>query len=71
VLVEEDIFEFQIAVDTRLLMYICDGADELGKNLLDFVHRQRAVFEEVVVKLIASAIFQYQPHQVFRDYDLV
>lgn len=36
-----------------MLVYVGDGADELGKDLLDFVNRQRAMLEEIVVEFIA------------------
>jgi hypothetical protein len=36
-LVEEDVFELEIAVDARVVVDVADGADELCKDLLDFL----------------------------------
>lgn len=48
-LVEQDILEFEVAVDAALLVNVCDGSDELGEGLLDLVDGELAMPEEVIV----------------------
>lgn len=52
-LVEEDIFELEVAMDAVLLVDVCDGSDELGEALLDLVDGKLAMSEEVVVQFFA------------------
>lgn len=52
-LVEEDVFELQVAVDAVLLVHVGDGAHKLGEGLLDFVDGELAMSEEVVVQFLA------------------
>lgn len=58
-------------MDTRLVVDVRHGADELGEDLLHFGRLNGALVEEVVVELIAWAILEHQPDQRFGDYDLV
>lgn len=53
VLVEEYVFELEVAVHAGLQVDVGDGAHELGEGLLDFVDGELAVFEEVIVEFIA------------------
>jgi hypothetical protein len=43
VLVEEDILQLQVAVDTRFAVYVGDGTNQLGKDLLDGLNGKGAV----------------------------
>jgi hypothetical protein len=43
VLVEEDILQLQVAVDTRFAVYVGDGTNKLGKDLLDGLNGKGAV----------------------------
>jgi hypothetical protein len=43
VLVEEDILQLQVAVDTRFAVYVGDGTNELGKDFLDGLNGKGAV----------------------------
>lgn len=52
-LVEKDVLELEVTVDAVLLVDVCDGSDELGEGLLDFVDRELAMSEEVVVEFFA------------------
>lgn len=40
-------------MDTRLLVDVAYGADQLGEGFLDLVDREFAVFDKVVVQLVA------------------
>jgi hypothetical protein len=53
VLVEQDVLEFQVAVDAGLVVDVCNGADELGEDALDLGRFEGAVVEEVVVQFVA------------------
>jgi hypothetical protein len=53
VLVQQNVLEFQISVDARLLVDEGDGADELGKCLLYFFGRKWSILQEIVVQFIA------------------
>jgi hypothetical protein len=53
VLVQQDVLELQVAVDARLVVNVRDGADELGEDALDLGGLEGALFEEVVVELVA------------------
>lgn len=48
-LVEENVFELEVAMDAVLLMDVCDGSDELGEAFLNLVDGKFAMSEEVVV----------------------
>jgi hypothetical protein len=52
-------------------VYVGDGADELGEDLLDLRGLEGALCEEVVVELIAGAVLEYEPDERFGDDDLV
>ncbi len=71
VLVEEDVFELEVAVHAVLLVNVGHGADELGEDLLDLVDGKGAMIEEVVVQLVTCAVFEDQPYQILGDNDLV
>jgi hypothetical protein len=71
VLVEQDVFELEVAVDARLAVDIGDGADELGEDALDAVGVEGAVAEQVVVELVAGAVLKDQPDELLGDDDLV
>jgi hypothetical protein len=71
VLVEQDVFELEVAVDARLAVDIGDGADELGEDALDAVGVEGAVAEQVVVELVAGAVLEDQPDELLGDDDLV
>jgi hypothetical protein len=43
-------------VDTGLVVDICDGADELCEDALDFGGLEGAVLEEVVVQFVACRL---------------
>lgn len=55
-LVEEDIFELEVAVDAVLLVDVCDCADKLGKYLLDLFDGKLAMSEEVIVEFLACRV---------------
>jgi hypothetical protein len=71
VLVEQDVFELQVAVDARLVVDVRDGADELGEDALDLGGLESALCQQVVVELVAGAVLEDQPDQLLGDYDLV
>lgn len=48
-LVEEDIFEFQVAMYAGLVVNVCYSADELCKYALNFRRLESALFEQIVV----------------------
>ena len=50
--IEQYVFELQISVDTGLLVDVGYGADQLGKNLLDLIDGERAVFEKIIVEFV-------------------
>lgn len=52
VLVKENVFELEVAMDTAFLVNVRHGANKLGKDLLDFVDRERPMFEEVVIQFV-------------------
>lgn len=62
-LVEQDVFELEIAVDTRLLVDIANGTDQLGKGLLDLLDGETAMLEQVIVELVARAVFEDEPDE--------
>ena len=39
-------------MDTGLLVDVGYGADQLGKNLLDLIDGERAVFEKIIVEFV-------------------
>ena len=53
VLVEEDVFEFEVAVNAVLQVDIGYSADKLSEDSLDFDDIEGCVSEEIVVELIA------------------
>lgn len=53
VLVEEDILQFEIAVNAGLVMNVADRTNKLCKDLLDFLDGEWTVLEEVIVEFIA------------------
>lgn len=71
VLVEQDVLQFQVAVDTRFRMDVRDGADQLCEDLLNLSFFHATMFEQVVIQLVASTPFQDQPYQRLGDYDFV
>lgn len=52
-------------------MDVGHGADELCEYALDFCGLEGALFQEVVVQLVAGAVLEDQPDELFCDYDLV
>lgn len=52
-LVEQDIFELQVAMDAMLLVDVCDSSDELSECLLDLVDREFTMPKKVVIQLLA------------------
>lgn len=43
----------------------------MGEDALDFGGFERTLLQEVVVELIAGAVLEYQPDELFGDYDFV
>jgi hypothetical protein len=56
VLVQQDVLEFQVSVDTGLVVDVCDGADELCEDALYFGGFECAVLQEVVVQFVACRL---------------
>jgi len=54
-LVQQDVFQFEVAVDTGLVVDVRDCADKLRKDLLDFGWFERAVLKEIIIELITCS----------------
>ena len=59
--VQQYVFEFQVAVDARLVVDIGNSANELGEYALDFGRLESTVFQEIVVELVTRAVLEDQP----------
>ena len=64
-LVEQDVLQLEVSMNTGLAMDVGDGANELCEDPLDLFNGQRAMTEEIVVEFITRAIFEHQPNQLF------
>lgn len=54
IFIQQNVFELQVSVNTRHVVYMDHSSDELGKDLLDLLDRDCAMVEKVVVQLVAS-----------------
>ena len=52
-LIEKDVFQLQIPVNTGHVMYVAHGTNELCKYLLRLLNWERSMLEKIVVQLIA------------------
>jgi len=58
-------------MDAILRMYICYSTNKLCKDSLCLAIRNPTVFDKIIVKLIAAAIFQCKPYERFGDNNFV
>ena len=70
-LVQQNVLELKIAVDARLVVDVCHGANELGEDALDLGGLEGALLQEIIVELVAGTVLENQPDQLLGDYDLV
>jgi hypothetical protein len=71
VLIQQYIFELQVAMDAGLLMHIRHSADQLGKGPLHLVHRESAMLDQVIIQFVTRTVLQDKPHQRLGYYNLV
>lgn len=70
-LVEENVFELEIAVNDALAVYVGDGEAELAKDSASFGLSEHLVLDQVVVELAASAYFADHPDVLLCGDDFV
>ena len=69
--VEEQVFEFEVAVDNLFLMEVPYGGDELSKQLAGIAFFEVAVGEDVIEEFTAGGIFEDDPDVLVRLDDIV
>ena len=69
--VEEQIFEFEVAMDNLFLMKVPDGGNELSKQLAGVAFFEVTVGEDVVEEFAAGGIFEDDPDVLVGFDDIV
>ena len=70
-LIQQYILQLQIAMHAVLLMHVGHSTNQLCENLLRLGFRKSSILDEVVVKLIAAAVFEDEPYKTLGDNNLV